>query len=93
VTRLGGVVSSVGVYAGLASLPLATDGSFMHRTIVTTLCPAGKQAARRPSRVARLRERSIRRRCSRTARPLERIVEAYDLFRSRADGVIKIAIT
>ena len=27
------------------------------------------------------------------ARPLERIVEAYDLFRSRAEGVIKIAIT
>ena len=37
----GGVVSSVGVYGGIPTLSLPTDGSFFHRSIVTTFCPAG----------------------------------------------------
>ena len=41
VVRNGGTVSSVGVYGAFPELRLPTDGSFMHRKIVTTLCPVG----------------------------------------------------
>lgn len=92
VTRLGGTVSSVGVYSGIASLPLATDGSFIHRTFVTTLCPAGSE--RLDGLLALLAAGKIDPTPMLThTRPLDEIVAAYDLFRSRADGVIKIAIT
>jgi threonine dehydrogenase-like Zn-dependent dehydrogenase len=91
VTRLGGVVSSVGVYGGLTALSLPTDGSFIHRTIVMTLCPTGPE---RLDYLLRLLEQG---KIDPTpmlthTQPLESIVEAYDLFRNRRDGVIKVAI-
>ena len=88
----GGVVSSVGVYAGLSSLALPTDGSFIHRSVVTKLCPAGSE--RLDKLLGLLAEGKVDPTPMLThTRRLAEIVEAYDLFRSRADGVIKIAIT
>jgi 2-desacetyl-2-hydroxyethyl bacteriochlorophyllide A dehydrogenase len=91
VVRLGGVVSSVGVYGGLEALRLPLDGSFIHRTLVTTLCPVGSG---RLEYLLRLLERG-----EIDPSPLfthesalADIVQAYDLFRSRRDGVIKVAI-
>ncbi|MEE8312553.1 MAG: zinc-binding dehydrogenase [Candidatus Binatia bacterium] len=92
VTRLGGTVSSVGVYAGIPSLSLPTDGSFVHRKIVTTFCPAGSERleflldliqAGKVDPTPMLTHESS----------LANIVDSYDQFRHRHDGVIKIAIT
>src|SRR6185436_12436669 len=43
VTRFGGVVSSVGVYSKFPTVALPTDGTFLHRRFVTTLCPVGAE--------------------------------------------------
>ena len=92
VTRLGGTVSSVGVYGGISALSLPTDGSFIHRTLVTTLCPTGYERLDYLLRL--LEQRKIDPTPMLThERPLERISEAYEMFRARRDGVIKIAIT
>ncbi len=91
VTRLGGVVSSVGVYGGIEYLRLPTDGSFIHRTIVTTLCPAGRA---RLEHVLRLLADGVLdpRRLLTHERTLAEIEDAYAMFRAREDGVLKIAI-
>jgi alcohol dehydrogenase len=90
VTRFGGTVSSVGVYAGAARLELPTDGTFLHRTIVTTLCPAGKG---RLEELLRVTEAGVDLTPLFTHEmPLSDIVRAYDLFRDRRDGVLKIAL-
>ena len=91
VVRLGGTVSSVGVYGGLEFLRLPTDGSFIHRQIVTTFCPAG--SSRLDYLLGLLREGKIDPTPMFThTRSLDEIVSVYDMFRHRRDGVIKIAI-
>lgn len=91
VVRLGGTVSSVGVYGGLESLRLPTDGSFMHRSVVTTLCPAG--SARLDHLLGIMREGKVDPSPMFThTYALDDVAAAYDLFRNRRDGVIKIAI-
>ena len=61
-------------------------------TIVTTLCPGGKERMRRLMEViasGRLDTRPLV-----THRfTLDRIEEAYDLFANQRDGVLKVAIT
>ena len=91
VVRFGGTISSVGVYGGVSSLRLPTDGSFLHRSVVTTFCPAGSK------RVASLLELIESGRIDPTplvthTMRLDRIVDAYDAFARRADGCVKIAI-
>ena len=92
VTRLGGTVSSVGVYGGTDALSLPTGGGFAHRTIVTTLCPVGTD------RLVELLDLIESGAVDPTPlfthdRRLDEIVEAYDIFRAHADGVLKIAVT
>jgi len=92
VTRLGGTISSVGVYAGIPALSLPTDGSFVHRKIVTTFCPAGAE------RLEFLLDLLDRGKVDPSPmltheRSLDDIVGAYDMFRNREDGVIKIAVS
>ena len=53
VTRFGGVVSSVGVYSLHPTVALPTDGTFLHRRFVTTLCPGGADRLRRMMEVVR----------------------------------------
>jgi alcohol dehydrogenase len=53
VTRFGGTVSSVGVYGAFPTVSLPTDGTFLHRRLVTTLCPGGSDRLRRMMDLAR----------------------------------------
>jgi len=90
VTRMGGTVSSVGVYAKVPRLEMPTDGTFLHRTFVSTLCPAGSE---RLDALLHLMNRGLDITPLFThAMPLDRIADAYDLFRHRRDGVVKIAV-
>ncbi len=91
VARFGGTISSVGVYGGIDALSLPTDGTFIHRSLVMTFCPAGRERLEfllgliDAGRVdpTPLFTHELR---------LDAVVEAYDLFRSRRDGVMKVAL-
>lgn len=91
VTRFGGTVSSVGVYSAFPSVAIPTDGTFLHRRFVTTLCPTGSNRLRRMMDVL-LHGRVDLRPLLTHHMKLADTPQAYDLFRSRRDGVIKIAI-
>lgn len=92
VIKPGGTLSSVGVYSGHLVMPLDAIGAGLaDQRIVTTLCPGGKE---RMSRLMRLVESH---RINLTpllthAFPLASIEEAYDLFASRRENVLKIAL-
>ena len=93
VLKPGGTLSSLGVYSGKVSMPLdAFAAGLGDHTIITTLCPGGKE------RMRRLMEVIASGRVDLTAMvthrfKLENIVEAYDLFSHQRDGVLKVAIT
>jgi alcohol dehydrogenase len=90
--RPGGTVSSLGVYSGKLQVPYdAFAAGLGDHTIVTTLCPGGKE---RMGRLMQLVETGrfdptplITHRFG-----LDQITEAYDLFSNRRDGVLKVAI-
>jgi threonine dehydrogenase-like Zn-dependent dehydrogenase len=93
VLRPGGTLSSLGVYSGDLKIPL---GPFLaglgDHTIVTTLCPGGKERMRRLMEVivsTRLDTRPL----VTHGFKLDQIEEAYDLFANQRDGVLKVAIT
>lgn len=91
--RRGGVVSSIGVYGLTPQLSMPTLApSFLHRKIVTTLCPSGSD---RMTYLCSLLENSgIDLSPLFTHRmTLDETPRAYDLFRSKQEGVLKIAIT
>ena len=93
VLRPGGTLSSLGVYSSDLKIPL---GAFLaglgDHTIVTTLCPGGKERMRRLMDViasGRLDTRPLV-----THRfGLDQIEAAYALFAAQRDGVLKVAIT
>ena len=90
--RPGGTVSSLGVYSGKLQVPYeAFAAGLGDHTIVTTLCPGGKE---RMGRLMRMVETGrfdplplITHRFS-----LDEIEEAYRIFSNRLDNVLKIAI-
>ncbi len=90
--RPGGTLSSLGVYSGKLQVPYdAFAAGLGDHTIITTLCPGGKE---RMERLMRMVETGrfdptplITHRFG-----LDQIVEAYDLFSNRRDGVLKVAI-
>jgi threonine dehydrogenase-like Zn-dependent dehydrogenase len=93
VLRPGGTLSSLGVYSQDLSIPLdAFLAGIGDQTIVTTLCPGGKERMRRLMNViasGRLDTRPLV-----THRfKLDEIEAAYDLFANQRDGVLKVAIT
>lgn len=90
--RPGGTVSSLGVYSGKLQVPYeAFAAGLGDHTIVTTLCPGGKERMERLMRVvASGRFDPLPLITHRFA--LADIVEAYDLFSHRRDGVLKVAI-
>ena len=93
VLRPGGVLSSLGVYSGALTLPRdAFAAGLGDHTIVTTLCPGGKERMRRLMTVLQSGRLDLRPLVTHRF-PLDRIEEAYDLFANQRDGVIKIAIT
>jgi len=91
--RAGGTLSSLGVYSGKLQLPYdAFAAGIGDYRIVTTLCPGGKERMRRLMSMVQTKRFDptplLTHRFS-----LDQIVEAYDLFGSRRDGCLKVAIT
>jgi alcohol dehydrogenase len=92
VLRAGGTLSSLGVYSGKLSVPLEPFAAGLgDHKIVTTLCPGGKERMRRLMELVRHGRLDLRPLLTHTF-SLDRIVEAYDLFAGRKEGVIKVAI-
>ena len=90
--RPGGTLSSLGVYSGKLQIPYdAFSAGVADTRIVTTLCPGGKERMRRLLSVVRSRRVDLTPLLTHTF-SLAEIGEAYELFRSRRDGVIKVAI-
>jgi alcohol dehydrogenase len=90
--RPGGTLSSLGVYSGKLQVPYdAFAAGIVDYKIVTTLCPGGKERMRRLMSMVQTKRFDptplLTHRFS-----LDQIVEAYDLFSSRRDGVLKVAI-
>ena len=88
----GGILSSVGVYSGHLSIPLeGFHAGLADQTIVTTLCPGGKERMRRLMRLVETKRINLRPLLTHTF-DLENILNAYKLFESREHGVLKIGI-
>ena len=91
-TRVGGTVSSLGVYSGKLVAPYeAFYAGLGDQKIVTTLCPGGKE------RMRRLMEMIVQRRVDLTPLithrfALDNIAEAFDLFSHQRSGVLKVAL-
>ena len=93
VLRPGGVLSSLGVYSGKLTMPLeAFHAGLGDISIVSTLCPGGKERMRRLMSVVGSGAVDLRPLVTHRFR-LDQIVEAYDLFSHQRDGVLKVAIT
>jgi threonine dehydrogenase-like Zn-dependent dehydrogenase len=90
--RPGGTLSSLGVYSGKLQMPYDAFAAGLgdHR-IVTTLCPGGKERMRRLLSLVQSGRFDptplITHRFS-----LDNIIEGYELFGSRRDGALKVAI-
>jgi alcohol dehydrogenase len=90
--RAGGTLSSLGVYSGKLQIPYeAFAAGLGDQRIVTTLCPGGKERMRRLMEVVKHGRVDFTPLLTHTF-PLEKISDAYELFGSRADGVLKVAI-
>jgi len=90
--RPGGTLSSLGVYSGKLQIPYeAFAAGIGDYRIVTTLCPGGKERMRRLMEVVRSGRVDFSPLLTHTF-PLDKIVDAYQLFGNRADGVLKVAI-
>jgi len=90
--RPGGTLSSLGVYSGHLTMPLdAIAAGLADQSILTTLCPGGKERMRRLMSVVRAGRFPFRELVTHSF-PLDRIVDAYDLFAEQRDGVLKVAI-
>ena len=92
VLKPGGTLSSVGVYSGHLQVPLDAIGAGLaDQTIVTTLCPGGKERMRRLMRLVEARRIDLTPLLTHVF-PLDQIERAYELFGSRRDKVLKVAI-
>ncbi|HKY36699.1 MAG TPA: alcohol dehydrogenase catalytic domain-containing protein [Polyangiaceae bacterium] len=90
--RPGGTLSSLGVYSGHLTVPLdAFAAGLGDHTLVTSLCPGGKERMRRLMNVVKSGRFSSRALLTHTYR-LDQIEEAYELFGNQRDGVLKVAI-
>jgi len=90
--RPGGTLSSLGVYSSHLQVPLdAFAAGLGDHTIVTSLCPGGKERMRRLMNIVASGRVSTRALLTHTYQ-LEQIEEAYELFSHQRDGVLKIAI-
>jgi threonine dehydrogenase-like Zn-dependent dehydrogenase len=90
--RPGGTLSSLGVYSGKLEIPYeAFAAGLADNRIVTTLCPGGKERMRRLMEVVKSGRVDFTPLLTHTF-PLEKITDAYALFGSRGDGVLKVII-
>ncbi|AQS41140.1 MAG: Alcohol dehydrogenase Adh [Candidatus Tokpelaia hoelldobleri] len=92
VLRPGGTLSSLGVYSQDLRIPLdAFHAGLGDIDIVSGLCPGGKERMRRLLNVLESGAVDLRLLVTHTY-SLDKIEEAYELFASQRDGVMKIAI-
>jgi threonine dehydrogenase-like Zn-dependent dehydrogenase len=92
VVRPGGTVSSVGVYSGHLRIPMDAFGAGLaDQTIVTTLCPGGKERMHRLMRLVEAKRIDLTPLLTHVF-PLDEIEQAYNLFASRRENVLKVAI-
>ncbi len=90
--RPGGTLSSLGVYSGHLRMPLdAIAAGLADQTVLTTLCPGGKERMRRLMSIVEAKRFPFRDLVTHSFR-LDQIGEAYDLFAHQRDGVMKVAI-
>jgi len=90
--RPGGTLSSLGVYSGKLQLPYdAFAAGLGDYKIMTTLCPGGKERMRRLMSMVQSKRFDPTPLLTHRFK-LDQIVEAYDLFASHRDGVLKVAI-
>jgi threonine dehydrogenase-like Zn-dependent dehydrogenase len=91
--RPGGTLSSLGVYSSDLTIPLsAFSAGLGDNTIVTTLCPGGKERMRRLMEVVSSGRADLGALVTHRFK-LDDIEAAYDLFSHQRDGVLKVAIT
>jgi alcohol dehydrogenase len=92
VLRPGGTLSSLGVYSRDLTIPLAPFAAGLgDHTIITTLCPGGKERMRRLIEIVASGRLDTRPLVTHRFR-LDDIEKAYDLFANQRDGVVKVAI-
>jgi len=90
--RPGGTLSSLGVYSGKLQVPYdAFAAGLGDYKIVTTLCPGGKERMRRLMSMVQSKRFDPTPLLTHSFK-LDQIIEAYDLFGERRDGVLKVAI-
>jgi threonine dehydrogenase-like Zn-dependent dehydrogenase len=90
--RPGGTLSSVGVYSGHLKMPLeAIRSGLGDQTVVTTLCPGGKERMQRLMRLVSAGRINLTPLLTHLF-SLDEIDKAYELFESRRKGVLKIGI-
>ena len=90
--RPGGTLSSLGVYSGKLQVPYdAFAAGIGDYKIVTTLCPGGKERMRRLMSMVQSKRFDPTPLLTHSFK-LDQIVEAYDVFGSRRDGCLKVAI-
>jgi len=93
VLRPGGTLSSLGVYSSDLKIPLGPFAAGLaDTTIVTTLCPGGKERMRRLMSAIASGRADLKPLVTHRFK-LDQIEEAYDLFGHQRDGVLKVAIT
>ena len=93
VLRPGGTLSSLGVYSGDLRLPLGPFAAGLgDHTIVTSLCPGGKERMRRLMGVVASGRVDLKPLVTHRF-TLDQIETAYELFGHQRDGVLKVAIT
>jgi alcohol dehydrogenase len=90
--RPGGTLSSLGVYSGHLTVPLdAFAAGLGDHTLVTSLCPGGKERMRRLMSVVQASRFPFRELVTHRF-ALDDIEQAYDLFGHQRDGVMKVAV-
>lgn len=93
VIKPGGTLSSLGVYSKDLQIPLdAFYAGLADQTLITTLCPGGKERMRRLMEIISHRRVDLKSMVTHRFK-LDQILEAYYVFANQRDGVLKVAIT
>lgn len=93
VLRPGGTVSSLGVYSSDLSIPVSAFAAGLgDYSIVSTLCPGGKERMRRLMAVVAAGSVDLKPLVTHRFK-LDDIEAAYELFAHQRDGVLKVSIT
>jgi threonine dehydrogenase-like Zn-dependent dehydrogenase len=91
-TRVGGVVSSLGIYESNLTVPLdAYVAGLSDVSIVSCVCPGGTERMRRLISVIESGRADLTPLITHTM-PLEDIKEGYRIFGGKLDNVLKVAI-